>query len=318
MDMVNSMKLFHATVVTGSFSEAGRQYGLAPSSVSRQISALEDHLEVQLLNRSTRQLHLTEAGEIYHSKESEILQLIDDAEEAVNELQNTPRGTLNLNVPIAFGRRKVAPLLPKFLAQYPEIEIELTMTDTIINVIEEGADVAIRIGELTDSSLIARKLAPNRRVVAASPEYLAKNGTPMIPDDLMNEQHRFLSYRRQHRDDIWHFQGPKGQEWHLKIHALLHANSGEGLLPAARAGAGIVLLPTYLLGLDIQRGRLQSILNDYKASPTALDTHIYAVYPPNRHLSPKVRALVDFFVKEYGNPPYWDDPAVGPDPFMSE
>ena len=318
MDRVTSMKLFHATVLTGSFSDAGRQHGLAPSSVSRQISALEDRLEVQLFNRSTRQLHLTEAGEIYHNKVAEILQMIDDAEEAVNELQDKPRGTLNLNVPIAFGRRKVAPLLPKFMAQYPEIEIELTMTDTVINVIEEGADVAIRVGELTDSSLIARKLAPNRRVVAAAPEYLAKHGTPETPDDLRAEHHRFLSYRRQHRDDIWHFQGQDGAEWHLKIHAHLHANSGEGLLPAARAGAGIVLLPTYLVGLDIQRGRLQSILPDYKASPTALDTDIFAIYPPNRHLSPKVRALVDFLVKEYGNPPYWDDPSVGPDPFMSE
>ena len=147
-----------------------------------------------MFNRSTRQLHLTEAGEIYHNKVAEILQMIDDAEEAVNELQDKPRGTLNLNVPIAFGRRKVAPLLPKFMAQYPEIEIELTMTDTVINVIEEGADVAIRVGELTDSSLIARKLAPNRRVVAAAPEYLAKHGTPETPDDLRAEHHRFLSY----------------------------------------------------------------------------------------------------------------------------
>ena len=317
MDLVTSMKLFHSTVNSGSFSDTGRQFGLAPSSVSRQISTLEDHLKVQLFNRSTRQLHLTEAGEIYYKKVGEILHLVEDAEAAVTELQDTPRGLLHLNVPIAFGRRKVSPLLPEFMKRYPEIEIEMTMTDTLINVIEEGADVAIRIGELGDSSLIARKLAPNRRAVAASPAYLEQFGVPKVPQDLL-QGHSFITYRRQKRDEVWHFHGPNGGDHHIDIHSRFHANSGEGLLPAARAGLGLVLLPTYLIGMDIQKGRLTQVLAEYQASPTAMDTYIYAIYPPNRHLSPKVRALVDFFVEKYGDPPYWDDPSVGPDPFLND
>ena len=214
MDLVTSMKLFHSTVNSGSFSDTGRQFGLAPSSVSRQISTLEDHLKVQLFNRSTRQLHLTEAGEIYYKKVGEILHLVEDAEAAVTELQDTPRGLLHLNVPIAFGRRKVSPLLPEFMKRYPEIEIEMTMTDTLINVIEEGADVAIRIGELGDSSLIARKLAPNRRAVAASPAYLEQFGVPKVPQDLL-QGHSFITYRRQKRDEVWHFHGPNGGDHHI-------------------------------------------------------------------------------------------------------
>ncbi|MGB1156541.1 MAG: LysR family transcriptional regulator [Alphaproteobacteria bacterium] len=303
MDTLTSMKVFHAAVTSGSFSEAGRQLGMAPSSVSRQISALEDHLGVQLLNRSTRQLHLTEAGETYHDRVINILQSVEDAAVAVTELESSPRGLLRINMPVTFGRRHVAPFFPEFMQLYPEVEIEATMTDNLVNIIEEGADLVIRIGELQDSSLIARKLAPNNRVIAASPEYLDRFGEPMVPSDLAD--HVALTYRRQAGPDIFHFDGPRGVE-HVRMRSILHVNNGEAILPAARAGQGLVLLPTYVVGRDIQTGRLRPVMTDLVASPTALDTSIYAMYPPNRHLSPKVRAFVDFLLGKYGNPPYWD------------
>ena len=166
---------------------------MAPSSVSRQISALEDHLGVQLLNRSTRQPHLTEAGETYHDRVINILQSVEDAAVAVTELESRPRGLLRINVPVTFGRRHVAPFFAAFMQAYPEVEIEATMTDNLVNIIEEGADLVIRIGELQDSSLIARKLAPNKRVIAASPEYLERYGEPLTPSDLAD--HVALTYR---------------------------------------------------------------------------------------------------------------------------
>ena len=303
MDTLTSMKVFHTAVTNGSFSEAGRVLGMAPSSVSRQISALEDHLGVQLLNRSTRQLHLTEAGETYHDRVINILQSVEDAAVAVTELESRPRGLLRINVPVTFGRRHVAPFFAAFMQAYPEVEIEATMTDNLVNIIEEGADLVIRIGELQDSSLIARKLAPNKRVIAASPEYLERHGEPLTPSDLAD--HVALTYRRQAGPDIFHFDGPRGVE-HVRMRSILHVNNGEAIVPAARAGLGLVLLPTYVVGRDIQMGRLRPVMTDFQASPTALDTGIYAMYPPNRHLSPKVRAFVDFLLERYGTPPYWD------------
>ena len=231
MDTLTSMKVFHTAVTCGSFSEAGRNLGMAPSSVSRQISALEDHLGVQLLNRSTRQLHLTEAGETYHDRVINILQSVEDAAVAVTELESSPRGMLRINMPVTFGRRHVAPFFPEFMDLYPEVEIEATMTDNLVNIIEEGADLVIRIGELQDSSLIARKLAPNHRVIAASPEYLEKYGEPFTPSDLAD--HVALTYRRQAGPDIFHFDGPRGVE-HVRMRSILHVNNGEAILPAAR------------------------------------------------------------------------------------
>jgi DNA-binding transcriptional LysR family regulator len=210
---------------------------------------------------------------------------------------------LRINMPVTFGRRHVAPFFPEFMQLYPEVEIEATMTDNVVNIIEEGADLVIRIGELQDSSLIARKLAPNHRVIAASPEYLEKYGEPVTPSDLAD--HVALTYRRQAGPDIFHFDGPRGVE-HVRMRSILHVNNGEAILPAARQGQGLVLLPTYVVGRDIQTGRLRPVMTDFVASPTALDTSIYAMYPPNRHLSPKVRAFVDFLLSKFGNPPYWD------------
>ena len=313
MDTFFGMRLFAQTVQSGSFSEAGRTLGMAPSSVSRQISMLEDRLGVRLLNRSTRQLHLTEAGQIYYDRTTNILHAVEDANLAVAELESKPRGLLRLNIPVTFGRRHIIPALSGFMDLYPEVEMDVTMTDAMINVIEDGADLVVRIGELKDSSLIAKKLAANNRALCCSPEYLKKHGAPATPKDL--KDHRCLTYRRAVNPDMWHFADSSGNVEHVKINAAFHVNNGEALQPLARDGQGLILLPTDVVGSDLRRGSLVSVLEDYQASPISMDTGIYALYPSNRHMSPKVRAFVDYIKGHFGAPPYWDN--LSPDPSLT-
>ncbi len=190
MDPLNSMELFVDVVAAGSFSEAGRRRGLAASSVTRNLNALEDELGARLLNRTTRKLSLTEAGRLYHERSRRILADVEDAKLSVTQLEAAPRGTLRLNVPVAFGTMHIAPALPEFLARYPAVQIDLDMTDAFIDLVEQGVDLAVRIGELEDSSLIARRLARNHRVICASPAYLQSAGVPREPADL--RQHSCL------------------------------------------------------------------------------------------------------------------------------
>ena len=298
MDTLTSMKVFHTAVTNGSFSEAGRVLGMAPSSVSRQISALEDHLGVQLLNRSTRQLHLTEAGETYHDRVINILQSVEDAAVAVTELESRPRGLLRINVPVTFGRRHVAPFFAAFMQAYPEVEIEATMTDNLVNIIEEGADLVIRIGELQDSSLIARKLANNVRSIVAAPEYLARHGRPHVPDELT--QHTLLTYPPGNQINDWHFM-VGGTETVIRAKGAIMTSNGDSILKEVQAGGGLAMLPSFMTGEHIKSGRLIAVLSEFVRE----DVPIYAVYPSSRHLSPKVRAFVDFLIETYGPQPYW-------------
>ena len=311
MDTLIGMRLFEQVVRGESFSEAGRQLGLAPSSVSRQINALEDGLGVRLFNRSTRNLKLTEAGQLYHERVARILADIDEANRAVVELEAEPRGTLRVNAPLVFGRVHVAPLIPDFLARYPEVQMDFTTTDQVIDLVEEGADVAIRIGELKDSSLVARKLAPLRRVICGSPTYLAAHGTPERPEDLTG--HNCLTFRFHAASSLWR---PGSDLWRMKgaegvvevaVSGRLRANGVDVLLDAARAGLGLVLMPIWMVGDDIRGGRLRPVLSQYRVSPTTIDAAIYAVFPASRHLSPKVRVFIDYLAERFRDIPYLTD-----------
>jgi DNA-binding transcriptional LysR family regulator len=303
MDAFGSMDLFVDVVVAGSFSEAARRRGLAASSVARSIGALEDGLGVRLLNRSTRKLSLTEAGRLYHERSRRILAEVEDARLSVSQLEAAPRGTLRLNLPVVFGRLHVAPALPDFLRRHPALQIELNMTDAFIDLVEEGVDLAVRVGELEDSSLIARRLAPNRRVICASPGYLQRAGVPKAPGDL--RAHNCLIYKRQASRAVWRLRNQAGTV-EVEVGGTLRANNADALHAAALGGLGLAILPTWMVGPDIQRGALEMVFADYEVSPGALDTSIYAVFPYNRHLSPKVRALVDFFVERFGERRDWD------------
>ncbi len=303
MDSLGSMDLFVDVVAAGSFSEAGRRRGLAASSVTRTINALEDELGVRLLNRTTRKLSLTEAGRLYHERSRRIIAEVEDARLSVTQLEAAPRGTLRLNVPVVFGRLRVAPLLAEFLGRYPGLQIDINMTDAFIDLVEEGVDLAIRIGELQDSSLIARRLAANHRVICASPGYLQAAGTPRQPDDL--RAHNCLIYKRQPGRAVWRLRNAHGTV-EVEVGGTLRANNADALHAAALGGLGLAILPTWMVGPDIQSGALIRLFPDHEVSPGALDTSIYAVFPYNRHLSPKVRAMVDFLVESFRQCRDWD------------
>ncbi len=303
------MTLLVEAVDGGSFSEAARRLGMAPSSVARGIGALEDELGVRLLNRTTRSLNLTEAGRLYHVRARRILADVDEAKLSVTQLEAEPRGTLRLNAPSAFGRAQIAPILPGFLSTYPELLIDLSMTDAFIDPVEEGVDLVIRVGELKDSSLIARKLAPNRRVVCASPAYFAEHGRPKVPKDLCS--HNCLIYKRSNDQVIWHMRGPRGTTHDVPVSGGFQTNNTEALRAVLLGGLGVAILPTWFVGHDVREGRLEMVFDDYTVSPTALDTNIYAVFPYNRYLSPKVRAFVDALLERFNPTPPWEVDDVG-------
>ena len=302
MDLFDRMSLLVEVVDAGSFSAAGRRWGLAASSVARSDGALEDDLGVRLVNRTTRKLSLTEAGRLYHERSRRILTEVEDAKLSVSQLEAAPRGTLRLSMPMVFGRLHVAPALADFLALHPALRIDLAMTDAFVDLVEEGVDLAIRIGELEDSSLIARRLAPNRRVLCASPAYLERHGIPTSPQDL--SEHNCLMYKQRNRS-VWRLRDA-GRIHEIRVSGSLLANNADALHTAALGGVGLTILPLWLVGPDIQRGALKIVLADHQVSPGALDTSIYAVFPHSRHLSAKVRACIDFLRQRIGPRPYWE------------
>ncbi|HKY95607.1 MAG TPA: LysR family transcriptional regulator [Kiloniellales bacterium] len=298
MDSLNAMEVFVRVVQSGSFSEAARALSLTPSAVSKQVSRLEDRLGARLINRTTRRLGLTEEGTAFFDRAQRILADVSEAEQAVTRLHGAPRGTLKLNAPVVFGRMHIAPLIPAFLAQHREVRIDFTVNDRFVDLLEEGLDLVIRIGELKDSSLIARRLATNRRVVVASQDYLEKHGRPERPRDLA--AHNCLIYLYRSTKNLWQFDGPEGPE-SVEVRGDVETNNAEVILELVRAGQGIALLPTWLVGQCLRQGYLQQVLKGYAAA----DSQIYAVYPPGRHLSPKVRAFVDHLVQHFKASPLW-------------
>jgi DNA-binding transcriptional LysR family regulator len=312
MDTLAGMRLFAKVAETGSFSAAGRVLGLAPSSVSRQINALEDGLGARLLNRTTRKLSLTEAGQIYFERAQRILSDIDDATTAVSRLQETPRGTLRINVPVIFGRRYIATVLPKFFSRYPEVKIELTVTDHYIDLVEAGADLAIRIGGLTHQTFVARKLAVISRVLCASPEYLARHGEPQRPEDLL--RHNCLAFKLRPGPTVWELEGADGSH-DIAVGGNLESNNAEALSAAMVAGLGIALLPLWVVGHEIQEGLVRVVLPQYRAHPMNAADEVYALYPHGRNLSAKVRAFLDFIAEEFRTHP---DFKIGQPPRVDE
>ncbi len=300
MDRLDSMEAFVRVAESKSFSEAARRLNLSKSVISRQVSALESDLGARLLHRTTRNLTLTEVGAAYLERCQRILADIEEANQSVSNLQGAPRGKLRISAPVPFTTTHLAPALPDFLTRYPDMEIDLVLNDRFVNLVEEGFDLAIRIGKLDDSSLIARFLAPARIAAVASPDYLARHGTPNSPADLL--QHRCLCYSNLSSPDEWSFQTADGARSTVKVRGRVRANNGDVLRQAAISGLGVTVLPTFIVGADLQAGTLVPVLEDY--IPQSIG--IYAIYPHARHLSPKVRAFVDFLADRFGPRPYWD------------
>lgn len=297
MDTLTGMDLFVRAVDTGSFSETARAMNLTPSAVSKQIARLEDRLGARLFNRTTRRLAPTEEGRAYYERCRQILADIEEAEAAVSQLNATPRGVLRVNMPIVFGRRHVVPAISDFLTRFPDVHLDVTMTDQFVDPIAEGVDMLIRVGELKDSSLIARKLASSRRVIIATPGYWERHGRPTLPADLA--KHNCLTYAYLATGNDWRMTGADGVEHVVAVSGNLAANNGEALMAAALDGVGVALLPTWMCGPEMQCGELEEVLADY-ALP---EPSVHAIYPPGRHLSAKVRAFVDFLVERFKQQP---------------
>ena len=303
MDSLTDIVVFVRVVDDGSFTRAAERLKLSRSVVSKYVTRLEGRLGARLLNRTTRRLSLTEAGRIFYERSRRGLQDIEEAEAEVSRLQEKPRGVLRINSPMSFGILHIAPALPEFLALHPEVSVEMNLDDRVVDVIEEGFDVSIRITEMPDSSLIARRLAACRHVIVAAPAYLEKHGTPRTPEDLRD--HNIISFSYQASANDWHFISPDNKQVSVPVSGSMQANNSLALREALLRGAGITRTPTFVVGKDVQDGHLLSILGNYRT----LEVSIYLVYPQRRHLSPKVRAFVDFMADRISEPPYWDTAA---------
>jgi len=290
MDQITALRVFVRVAEEGSFSNAARALGMSKSAVSKHVAALEAKLGTRLLHRTTRQVTLTEEGRAYWTRASRILEEVEEADNAVGTMKAEPIGTLRVSSAFSFGLRHVAPAIPDFIAQYPRLVVDLDFNDRMLDLLEDGIDVAIRIGDLPDSNLVARRLAATRLMLVAAPGYLERAGKPMAPADLA--RHTCLLYRG--RTGPWHWRlGGAGGGTTIRVNGPLIANNGEVIKAAAVAGAGIARLPSFLLDDALESGALVEVLDAYRPDPLP----IHAVYVPNRHLSAKVRRFVDFLAE---------------------
>ncbi|MBW7472442.1 LysR family transcriptional regulator [Marinobacter sp. M216] len=295
MDRIDAMRAFVTVVNEGTFTRAADRMEMSPQLVSKYVSQLEQHLGVRLLNRTTRKIHLTEAGASYHQRAQQVLNDIDDMENQLGDLQTQARGLLRISAPVSFAIRHMAPMLTAFQKAHPAVDIDLQLNDRKVDIVEEGFDIALRIGHLKSSSLIAKRIAPVRLVMCASPDYLEQRGTPERPEELRD--HRYLRYSYMDVD--------ANEAVHRELRSAgsgMVSNNGDVLVEAAVAGAGIALQPTFIAGSAIREGKLQVILPECEPEPMAL----YAVYAHRQLLASKVRSFVDFMDGYFGEPPYWD------------
>jgi DNA-binding transcriptional LysR family regulator len=299
MDMPGAMIVFAQVVDSRSFSAAAVRLGLSKSAISKQIAKLEDRLGARLLNRTTRTLSPTDAGQDFYEHCVRVAREVEDAERAISHLSTEPRGLLRLNAPASFGRDYIAPLVPEMLERWPELRIEAIFDDHFVDVVAQGFDLVIRITKLQDSSLVARRLAPCRRLVCAAPAYLERHGVPKTPADLA--QHDCVLYSYAADQGEWQFIGPDGRLEAVRVDGRLRVNSAEVMIAALRAGLVLALAPDFIVGPDIAAGRLVPLLTEFENPFGA----IYAVWPHNRNLSPKVRAVVDFLVECFAVEPIW-------------
>lgn len=302
-DSLYEMSVFEKVVAAGSLSAAARDLGVSTAVVSRRLAALEARLGVRLVNRTTRRLALTDEGASYHEACARILADIEDADSAAAAQRVEPQGLLKVALPASFGHKHIAPLVPPFAARYPKIELAFSLSDRTVNMIAEGYDLAIRIGELEDSSLAARKLAPNRRVVCASPQYLREHPAPRMPEDL--RQHNCLTTTELQMN--WEYKGPDGKRGMVRVAGHYACDNWEVLREWAMAGLGVALKSTWDVRRQLEDGSLVPLLPGYDFGT---DVAIYAVYPHRRYLPAKTRVFIDYLAESFGPEPYWDQPAL--------
>ena len=305
MESFNAIPVFIAVADSAGFSSAGRELGISKSAVSKRITQLEDQLGARLFHRTTRKLSLTEAGERFYEYAAQANRSAQQAEDAVHELQGEPRGVLKVQLPMTLGQMHITPLIPEFLKQYPHLQIDLIMDDRHINLIEQGYDLAVRAGDMEDSNLIARILAPLHSVVCVSPDYLQtfyQQHQQALDHPVLLEKANCLTYSYSRNADIWQFDLGE-QNYKVKVKGNYRVNNSASLKQGLIAGMGVARLPTFIAGESIKKGELVALFQDY----TMPSKSLYAVYPERQYLPTKVRVFLDYLIKHLGtNVPSWD------------
>lgn len=293
MDRLSEMEAFISVVDQGGFTDAARKLGISKSAVSKHVSALEERLGARLLDRTTRRVNPTEIGLAYYDRAASVVNSAIEADDMVSVMQSTPRGALKVSVPVSFATSQMSELIGPFLSKYPEITLNLVLDDRFVELVSEGFDVAIRIGQLSDSSLIARKLAETRSLITVSPDYAEKHGMPTRIEDL--SEHQLLHYSNLSTGNFWRFKSKQGQERHIRVGGRLTANNGEMLMKAAIDGQGIALVPEFIIGDALETGKLVEVLPNLQLE----NLGVFVVYPPGRYVQPKLRAFIDFLVEAF-------------------
>jgi DNA-binding transcriptional LysR family regulator len=293
MDKFASITAFTQVVESGSFARAAERLDVSVSSISRQVADLEAHLDARLLNRTTRRLSLTESGRVFHERCVQLLADLEEAERSANAGTARPRGTLRLTASVTFGARHLAPAIAAFVADYPEMRFDIELSDRAVDLVDEGFDVAVRIGDIGSQNLIGRKIALTQLVCCASPDYVKRMGEPRKPEELA--RHVCLTYEYASVRNVWPFRDRQGGEHNVRISGPIHANSGRLLVALAVQGVGITYEPDFTVGPDVLAGRLVRLLPNYQAPPT----NVYVVYPSRRHLSAKVRVFAEFLAQRF-------------------
>lgn len=292
MDRFQEMRAFTTVVEAGSFVRAAELLEVSKTAVSRLVADLEARLGTRLLHRTTRKLSLTPEGEVFLERCRRLLQDLEEAEAELSVHAGEAVGQLRINVPVTFGLLHLAPLWPVFMARHPKVELDITLADRLVDLVEEGYDLAVRIARLQPSSLVSRQLSSTRLVLCASPEYLRRHGTPAHPSELT--RHAVIAYTLLSMGDHWEFEGPQGPVG-VTVAAQMHTNSGDTCCAAALQHRGLVLQPTFLVGPHLSSGALVEVLPQYRS----IELGVFAVYPSRKHLTPKVRVLIDFLVEAF-------------------
>ncbi|MFM0198629.1 LysR family transcriptional regulator [Paraburkholderia fungorum] len=300
MDRLRAFEVFVTVVSRGSFTRAADALETSPANVTRYVNDLEAHLGTRLLNRTSRTLSLTEGGETFYARCKSILDDVAETEGLVSSASVEPRGRLRINAPVSFGILHLAPLWPAFMRKYPEVELDVALIDRVVDIVDEGYDLAIRISRAGSTSHAARKLATSRNILCASPDYLARCGYPAAPADLI--EHRCIGYSYAATGDEWQLADSEGKSHAVKVNCHMHSNNGDTARAAALAGQGVIWQPTFLVGNDLRAGKLVQLLPAYRLP----DIDVLALYPSRRHLSAKIRAMVDFLADAFGGVPPWD------------
>jgi DNA-binding transcriptional LysR family regulator len=302
MDRFQAITAFARVVENGSFARAAERLGVSVSSVSRLVGDLEAHLDVRLLNRTTRRLSLTEAGQAFYERCVQLLADLEEAEVAMTAASVVPRGTLRLTCSASFGARHLAPAVAAFAARHPQLQFDVELSERVVDLVEEGFDLAVRIGDSGSQNLVGRRIGATRLVCCAAPSYLERHGEPRTPEDLAT--HACLTYEHTPTKNVWAFRDRQGNERNVRIGGPVHANNGRFLEALAAEGAGIAREPDFIVGPDVRAGRLKPILCGFEPPPLP----IHVVYPSRRHLSAKVRAFADFLVERFAVA-HWGLPA---------